>query len=386
MLLSGGGTAGHITPLLAIARELHVKSPEIQLMFIGHKGDKNIKLVENSSLNIHIETIFSGKFRRFNTLSLVRQVFNFGPNLLNLRDLIYNCVGFVQSLGKLIVNRPDVILFKGGFVVVPLGMAARLLRIDYITHDSDSLPGLANKLIAKGAKYNAVVHKEVKYYPLSKTKVTGIPLAKEYLERAQATQQKYKKVLGIPEDSFMLFVFTGTQGSRSIDKALSEAVPKLLERHKHLYLVHVFGRLNEDSQKEQYAGLSSDLKSRIRKLLFIENAFDYIAAADLIIGRAGATSIAEFATIGRACVIIPAAQLTGGHQLENAQLLSRQDAAIVLNDNDELAEALYKACDSLIADKKRVSELAKNIQQFGNPEAASKIAELLIEVGSKNGI
>ena len=306
VLLSGGGTAGHITPLLAVAKELHGLDPETIIEFIGQSGDTNVSIAQSDMHISKIHTVQAGKFRRFHSLTLLQNILNLKVNLLNLRDFFKLCVGFVQSILLLVKIRPDVIFFKGGFVVVPIGFAARLLRVPYMTHDSDALPGLANRLIAKGAKFNAVANKHVTAYPSTKTVIAGIPLVEEYSTRSGVSQKKYKLLLGFPDDSLVLFVYTGTRGARVIDDALDDIVPRLLKKYERLHVAIVFGRLNEDSFDRKFTGLSVSMSKRVRKLKFIQNAYDYIAAADVIIGRAGATTMAEFATVGRATILIPA--------------------------------------------------------------------------------
>jgi UDP-N-acetylglucosamine--N-acetylmuramyl-(pentapeptide) pyrophosphoryl-undecaprenol N-acetylglucosamine transferase len=365
---------------LAVARKLVETDPEIRIEFIGQRGDKSADVVEDSGLTSAHYRIIAGKFRRFHSLTLWQNITNFRVNLLNARDAMYVVCGFFQSLYILIKHRPDVIFFKGGFVVVPVGTAARLLRIPYITHDSDAIPGLANRLIAPGAKRNAVVNQDVTAYPIRKTIVTGIPLIDEYDQRAGSAQATYKKKLGLPLTSLVLFVYTGTQGARAIDDELENIIPELLKSFPNLHVNYVFGRLNEDSMRSRYQTLSKDLSSRLHRFTFISNAFDHIAAADLIIGRAGATTLAEFSTIGRACIIIPAEQLTGGQQLHNVKPYIDHDAAVVLRSHD-MKTALMPAMDELLRSQKRRDQLAERIRLITPANAAQKIADELIDIG-----
>jgi UDP-N-acetylglucosamine--N-acetylmuramyl-(pentapeptide) pyrophosphoryl-undecaprenol N-acetylglucosamine transferase len=381
VLLSGGGTAGHITPLLAVAKELERTQPGTTLLFIGQKGDKNSAAIERCGLFSSQFGIRAGKFRRFHNLSLWQNIINVRVNLANIRDAVLVCIGFVQSLYILVRVRPDVIFFKGGFVVVPVGYAARLLRVPYMTHDSDPLPGLANRLIAKGAKKNAVVSELVTTYPADKMIVTGIPLQREYDDRRQAEQAPYKRQLGFPEDCTLLFVFTGSQGARLIDDALEQVLPGLLKSHQSLYVAYVFGRLNEDSMRNRYQGLGGPVSKRLQRMTFIDNAYDYIAASDVIIGRAGATTLAEFATIGRACIIVPAEQLTGGHQLMNAKEYLENEAIRVVREKD-MGENLRGEISRLLESPRLRHGLEKAIRAQAAENAARRIAELLLEIGS----
>jgi UDP-N-acetylglucosamine--N-acetylmuramyl-(pentapeptide) pyrophosphoryl-undecaprenol N-acetylglucosamine transferase len=384
ILLTGGGTAGHITPLLAVAAELLDIDPTLQLSFMGQKGDKNTKVVEESDLISQHFYIHAGKFRRFHSLSLRQNVTNFKVNLKNIADGFLIVAGFFESLILLARLRPDVIFFKGGFVVVPIGTAARLLRIPYLTHDSDPLPGLANRIIAGGAKKNAVVNEGVRSYPLKKTVVTGIPLASEYESRRGSSQSVYKKLLKLPTDAQVLFVYTGTQGSKIVDDALEQIIPQLLADNPKLHINYVFGRLNETSLTTRYTHLKREHSARLHKMTFVANAYDHIAAADVIVGRAGATSLAEFATIGRACIIIPAEQLTGGHQLMNAQIYDDHDAARIVRE-DTLPKELSVQIRTLLSEASLRQKLSDNIAALAPKNAARMLAEEVLGIARRHG-
>lgn len=378
--MTGGGTAGHITPLLAVAGELVSQANgELDIYFIGQKGDKNTTLVEQDDTEISIHLIRAGKFRRYHNERFLRRFLDIKTNLLNVRDALFVLIGFFQALSILGRIRPKAMFAKGGFVVVPVGWACRILKIPYITHDSDTMPGLANRIIARGAIKNAVAYSGTNNYSQHKTIVTGIPLSNEYEERRGKAQDPYKKLLNIPQDSVVLLVFAGTQGARVIDEALDRLIPDLLVKYPKLYVVHVFGRLNEGTLKSQYATVSLDQNSRIKKLAFIDNAYDYIAAADIIIGRAGATSIAEFATVGRATIIIPADHLSAGHQLKNAEYLDVADAACIVRES-KIDSSLAGVLNELIHDKSKRNLLASNISKLATPKASSVIAKELLAV------
>lgn len=349
---------------------------------MGQSGDKNLSVVEGSSNITQFYTVLAGKFRRFHSLSLWQNLTNFKVNMLNLRDVVLVIVGFFQSIFYLMKIRPDVIFFKGGSVVVPIGHAARILRIPYMTHDSDFVPGMANRLISKGAKKNAVVSHGVLVYPADKTVVTGIPLSHEYTKRRGVERARYKQLLGFPVDSTLVFVYTGTQGSKVVDDAIETFLPKLLADHKDLHIACVYGRLNEQSMLGRYQDLDAKLAERLHKMKFIDNAFDYISAADIIIARAGATSLAEFGAVGRACIIIPAEQLTGGHQLLNAQHFADAGAVMVVREN-ELPVGLKDAVETLLEQPKLRRDLERKISTLVPDNAARIIAQEIIAMVKK---
>jgi UDP-N-acetylglucosamine--N-acetylmuramyl-(pentapeptide) pyrophosphoryl-undecaprenol N-acetylglucosamine transferase len=375
ILLCGGGTAGHITPLLAVARDLRALQPDVELHFVGQKGDKNIEVIEQSEFDITVHTVSAGKFRRYHDENLLQRLLDVKTNILNLRDFFRVVAGYSQSRKLLRTLRPDVAFFKGGFVAVPVGRACRHLKIPYITHDSDTAPGLANRLIAGSAYKHAVAHEGITAYPKEKIVVTGIPLSAEYSIRRGLHQNTYRPQLGLDVNSQVVFVFTGTQGARIVDDALEQCVEGLLRDFPKLVIVQVFGRLNEGGLESRYEHLASELKQRIVKLTFINNAFDYISAADIVVGRAGATTTAECATIGRCSIIIPAEQLSGGHQLSNAE--SMGDAVLVVREGT-LPKGLDDALRYLLTHEEARKEYEEKIKHLVPMNASETIARLLI--------
>ena len=326
---------------------------------------------------ISIHTIYAGKFRRFSSLTTLQQILNIGPNLKNLRDFFLVIAGFFQSLALLIMNRPDVIFFKGGFVVVPIGYAARLLRIPYVTHDSDAVPGLANRLIARGAIVNTVSSDLVDYYPKNKSKSVGIPINSIYYDKKYTNKVACREKLGIKLGIKVLFVFLGTQGAKKVDEALELGMHTLLARQPDLVVFHVFGRLNESEFESRYSSLPVAMRNRVRSLKFVENAHEYIAASDLVLGRAGATSVAEFAALKAACIIVPADQLTGEHQVRNAEVLAAAGAVKVVREKD-MAKTLVDQISVLLDSPKARNILSANIAKLAVPDSALRLAHILL--------
>ncbi len=210
-----------------------------------------------------------------------------------------------------------------------------------------------------------------------------LPLRSEYIQLRGSQPAEMKGSLNLAQGDLLLFVYTGTQGARAIDQALEAVVKQLLEDYPSLHIAHVFGRLNETTMKSAYQ-YGSELEKRIHRLGFINNAHDYIGAADIIVARTGATSMAEFAMAGRCVITIPAPQLTGGHQVENAKLYQSAEAALVVDESDlpaQLDLAIRQALDQPGLRQK----LAENIKQFADPHAARKLAKLILEETGADG-
>jgi UDP-N-acetylglucosamine--N-acetylmuramyl-(pentapeptide) pyrophosphoryl-undecaprenol N-acetylglucosamine transferase len=387
IVLTGAGSGGHITPLLAIAAELKRRQPDIKLIYIGQRGDR---FGENIAQDQHIDkvyTIRAGKFRRYHGEGW-RQSLDVLTLLKNLRDAIYVIVGIYQSwrlLGRL---RPDLIFIKGGFVGVPVGLAAAARHQPYITHDSDAIPGLANHIIARWAVLHAVaLPKEIYKYPPAKTVTTGVPLRADFVPVTTARYKSYRDKLHIPANASLLFVIGGGLGSQNINRAVAEAVPHLLREFPELQVIHIVGSNNLETVQADYATkLSAAEQGRVIINGYTRDVYLYSGAADVIVTRAGATNLAEFAVQGKACVVVPSAFLAGGHQLKNARYLADQGAAVVLREADLIADAnrLARHISDLLQRPGKREELGRHLATFAKPDATRVLAALILEQATLN--
>jgi UDP-N-acetylglucosamine--N-acetylmuramyl-(pentapeptide) pyrophosphoryl-undecaprenol N-acetylglucosamine transferase len=383
IVLTGGGSGGHITPILAVAAELKRRQPRARLIYIGQTGDK---LGDIPAQDANIDAVFTvraGKFRRYHGEGL-RQWLDVPTFLKNVRDFFYTLAGIRQSRKLLKELGPDVIFVKGGFVGVPVGLAAARLRIPYITHDSDAIPGLANRIISRWADRHAVaLPKEIYSYPANKTITTGIPLRKEFVPVTIALRKQYRDSINIPEKARLLFVIGGGLGAQRVNRAVAEAVPHLLGEFRDLYVIHGAGRANEAEMLRLYdERLGEAEQGRVRVLGFTPDLYRYSGAADVIITRAGATNLAEFAQQGRACIVVPSPFLTGGHQLKNAEYLADQKAAVVLNELEltDDPNRLARQVSTLLGDNRHRQQLGENLASFAKPRATGDLAGLIMEM------
>ena len=380
--LTGAGSGGHITPILAVAAELKRLRPDARVVYIGQRGDKLGDIpAEHASID-EVFTVRAGKFRRYNGEGL-KQLLDIPTVLKNTRDVFYVLIGIYQSWQILRKLRPDVIFIKGGFVGVPVGLAAAWLRIPYVTHDSDSLPGLANRIIGRWASKHAVaLPPEVYRYPADKTVMTGIPLQTDFIPVNAAIQQRYRTAVKLPAKAKVLFVIGGGLGAQRVNQAVAVAVPHLLREFPDLYVVHGVGRANEAAMGAVYTEkLSPAEQGRLQVHGFISDVYRYSGAADVIITRAGATNLAEFALQGKACIVVPSPFLTGGHQLKNARYLADQGAALVLDETDLAADPnrLAGQVSNLLRDPARQRELAARLAKFAKPKATGELARLILD-------
>ncbi len=386
IVLTGAGSGGHITPILAIAEELKRRQPNAKLIYIGQTGDKLGDIPANNSNIDQVFTVRAGKFRRYHGEGL-KQLLDIATLFKNIRDFFYVLIGLVQSRRLLKKIQPNIIFVKGGFVGVPVGLAAAQLRIPYITHDSDALPGLANRIISRWAKLHAVaLPEEIYKYQSNKTVTTGIPLQAEFKPVNSELKRKYREELKLPADAKVLFIIGGGLGSQNINNAVADAVPHLLSEFSDLRVIHATGRANQTEVNKKYSDtLSATAQTRLLVRDYIEDVYRYSGAADIVITRAGATNLAEFALQGKACIVIPSPFLTGGHQLKNAKYLADRKAALVI-DEKQLTDdphRLAKQVSALLKNAQLRKEMGHELSNFAKPKATSELAQLILDQAKK---
>lgn len=302
----------------------------------------------------------------------------------NIRDGFKVLVGLGQSFKFLKSLRPDVVFIKGGFVGVPVGLAAAVLRIPYVTHDSDAVPGLANRIVAKWATMHAVaLPKEVYSYPASKTVTVGVPIAHQYQPLTDQQQAQARKQLGLEAYKKVLLVTGGGLGAASVNQAAIDCAPELFGRYPSLAIVFITGRGKDLAVRKQ---IKSELSAKQQKQVvikdFVTNLYLYSGAADVVVARAGGNSIAELAAQHKACVVVPNPILAGGHQLENAKVLANRKAVRLVRE-DVLKEdslALMPALTELLDNPAKAKILGRKLGQLAHTDAAERLSMLLLGI------
>lgn len=385
--MTGGGSGGHITPILSVAHALKSYDSKLKVVYIGQKGDHIAAITHDYAAIDSVYRIRAGKFRRYYGKNPLLQLFDLRTQFLNFRDLIYFLIGIAQAwklLGKI---RPSAIFVKGGFVSLPVALAARLKGIPYMTHDSDVTPGLANRVVARWADLHATGMPKERYpYPKHKTVYTGVPVDVLFVPITASAQAAAKHHLNIQASRPVVLVIGGGLGARRLNQAVVDGIKQLLEACPKLFIIHVVGSGNLTATKRLYRHqLGSSYNRCVMVLGFVQHVHLYSAAADLIVTRAGATALAEFASQSKPCIIVPNPFLTGGHQLKNAELLSKDRSAIVIQET-MLKDKLAKTILSLIKDKALLQNLGKKMGQLAKRDSASQIARLLIEITNNKGV
>lgn len=323
--------------------------------------------------------IFAGKFRRYHGESWLKRILDIKTNLQNLRDLLWALIGTYQSWSLLRQLKPDVILLKGGYVGVPVGLAARR-KYPMVTHDSDAVPGLANRVTGRWAVYHATALPAENYrYSPHTVRQTGVLVGQAYVRVSGDLQAQYKQELKLPADSQVLMITGGSLGSQVLNQAMAKIAPELLQTYNQLYIIHQAG--------QGKAGCYGEFKHpRLQVFELIPEMFRYSGAADVVVTRAGANTLAELGVQGKACIVVPNPLLTEGHQLENAQHLADKQAIEVINEAalaQNGAAALQQAIQDLLQDASRRQKLAEQLQRLTIPDAADKLARLLMDVAKQ---
>lgn len=327
--------------------------------------------------NIPVQTILAGKLRRYHHLSVIRQLLWPSLVLHNIKDMFLVIAGFFQSIFKFILWRPDVVFTKGGYVCLPVGVAAYLLRIPIVVHDSDAHPGLTNRILSKWASAIAT-GAPLKYYnyPAEKSRYVGIPIASEFHEFSESEQRIAKTKWGIDENRPLVVVTGGGLGASRINDAVALKLDELLNMAS-VVLISGNGQYDELRSITPQNDSSFQLHSFISK-----DMVSLLGAADIVVARAGATTILELASLAKPTILIPNAKLTGGHQLKNAEVYEKVDAVLIINEEKMVEDplVLVTAVHDLISNPKLTKKMSKVFSTFARPDAAKEVANMIISI------
>lgn len=364
---------------MAVAHELKKAKPRAKIIYVGERAGKFAHLIDENESIDEIHTIYAGKFRRYQGQSWPARLLDIKTNLLNFRDFFLFLIGTMQSL--LLVKRlkPDVVFLKGGFVGVPVGFAAAIRHVPFVTHDSDVTAGLANRMVSQWAAYHATALPESFYtYPKERTRCVGVLVGEDFEAITPKLQTEYKAQLGMAPDSRLLLVTGGSLGARRLNESFRESVDKLLRDFSDLIIVHQTGKGKADLYKA-YS------HPRLIVFPFLKDMHRHTGAADLVITRAGANTLAELGVQGKAVIVVPNPELAGGHQTKNAEKLAEAKAVIVVPEKSKKRNVtrLDKTIRDLLKNPKKRNRLGRKLQSMSPSGAAHHLAMLLLEVSGK---
>ncbi|MBC7565059.1 UDP-N-acetylglucosamine--N-acetylmuramyl-(pentapeptide) pyrophosphoryl-undecaprenol N-acetylglucosamine transferase [Candidatus Saccharibacteria bacterium] len=376
ILAVGGGSGGHVTPVVAVLKEIRKERPRAELRFWCDTkfAPQARATVEAFDSTIPVHTIVAGKFRRYYHLTVFQQLTWPSLVLKNIGDAFKVGVGFIQSFFKLIVWRPDVVFTKGGYVCLPVGLAAHILRIPLVIHDSDAHPGLTNRVLSKWA--NAIgtgAPLEYYPYPASRTKYVGIPIAAEFHPYTTTEQVAAKKEWGIAADRPLIVVTGGGLGAVRINNVVAETLHSL-QQLGSVILVAGAG------QYDELRSLMPPDSERFQLYPFVTNMHSLLGAADVVVTRAGATTILELAALEKPTILIPNGKLTGGHQLKNAAVYEKAGAVSIVDENqlEDNKQLLVQAVQSLFSEPGATKAMAHRFGAFSKPNAAKDMVTLIL--------
>lgn len=326
---------------------------------------------------VKITTISAGKFRRYKHFRTVDYITTPSVMLQNIIDIAKIVAGTVQSLWIVLRYRPDVVFAKGGFVCLPVGWAARLLRVSVVIHDSDARPGLTNRLLASFAGGIATGYPLENYpYQRDKSIYTGVPIRKGYKPVSNARQNEAKRALDIDPVTPLIVGVGGGLGARSINSAMVRSASDLADTGAKFVIVA--GKKYYPDTQDEAGNLPN-----IEVLEFVtDGLLGLLSAADIVVTRASATSLQELACLRKAIIAVPARQLSDQH--ENAKQYAEKGAAIVLDDDALEQGELTGVLRQLLDDEKSRNSLAEALHEFARPNAAKEVAKLIIDTSDKN--
>jgi UDP-N-acetylglucosamine--N-acetylmuramyl-(pentapeptide) pyrophosphoryl-undecaprenol N-acetylglucosamine transferase len=358
--VSGGGTAGHIYPALTVAGRLRADGHDVA--FVGTPDGLEARIVAEAGVTFH--AVRSQGFDRGNPLTLLTS------GVVAVRSVFY-------ALRLLARTKPDVVIGFGGYVSLPVGMAAVLSRTPLVLHEQNSVPGLANKVLSRWAHSVGVTYESSAEHLMRGKRIvmTGNPVRDSVLH---ASRERGRAELGLSPDSVVVLAFGGSRGAQHLNEAMADLAPRLAEVPS-LQVVHVAGRIGAADVQERIEAAVGSGTDRYRVAEYIDAMGDAIAAADLVIARAGATSIAELTAIGRAAILVPYPFATDDHQTGNARALAEAGGARVVADAELDGPVFADAVMELVSDGARRDAMARASESLGRRDAAERVAELAVE-------
>ncbi len=332
----------------------------------------------HANVSVEVRTIPAGKLRRYHGESIARRLTDFRTIGLNLRDIFKIIGGFFKSIWIIVKFRPDVVFAKGGFVCLPLGLAAYIMRVPIVIHDSDTRPGLTNSLLGRFASAIATGSPLDNYrYPASRSAYTGVPIDAAFTPLSPDEQRSAKSSIGLIDITAPLVVVTGGGlGAKSINDAMVRAAQTLIKRGVHIF--HITG-------KKQFETIKESVPSHPHYIVvpFVyKDMASVLGAGDVVVSRGSATFLQELAGLAKPTIIVPASHL--GDQVKNAVVFENAHAAKVLHDK-EITETdiLQDTIIEVLNDTEQRKKLSRNLHQFAKPHAASDLAKIIITTYQK---
>lgn len=368
IVLAGGGSGGHLFPLIAVMKKIQKDfglENELDFLFIGPNGEMERTILDKEG--VARKGIFCGKLRRYFSLYYLLDLFKFP-------------LGIIQTLWHLLIYMPDVVFAKGGYASVPVVLAAKLYSIPVIIHESDTVPGLANKFLGSIADRVAINFERARmYFPSSKVFLSGLPVREEIVT---GNPKLAREMFQLGEGRPVLLVLGGSQGAEFINNQILSFLNSLVKKFQ---IIHQTGKNNFD--KAVYLAKQAgheDGKKGYHPVAFLgEEMKDVLALADVVVARSSATHIAEIAACRKPLVVIPGPLSANNHQFINARELTLASAAISVEEGNMTENILLNFLNKLVDDKEYAQKLANNLTAFYFPDASQALAREIITLAKK---
>jgi UDP-N-acetylglucosamine--N-acetylmuramyl-(pentapeptide) pyrophosphoryl-undecaprenol N-acetylglucosamine transferase len=361
IIVSGGGTGGHIFPALSIADAIRSKHPDAKILFVG--ADNRMEMQRVPDAGYEIVGLPIAGFDRKNLLKNIRVLW------LILKS---------QRMAKKIIKKfaPHAVVGVGGYASGPTLKMSASMNIPTLIQEQNSYAGVTNKILAKRAEKICVAYDGMeRFFPKEKIELTGNPVRKSLIEM-RTNRNEAVKALGLDENKKCVLIVGGSLGARSINEAVIANIETIRD-NKDIQFIWQTGKLYFEEMKERCATIGKP--ENLTMTDFVSNMAAALGAADLVISRAGAGSISEFALLGKAVILVPSPNVSEDHQTKNAMALVEKDAAIHIPD-DKAKEEMIKTAVETVLDAQRIATLEKNVEKLGKPNAAEVIADEVIRL------
>lgn len=370
IVLTAGGTGGHLIPIIAMAEELQrvfqKNGYSIDLHFVGAPGIYEKDLI---NIGVKVHKIMAGKLRRYFSLE-------------TFIDIPKAFVGLIQAFIKIYFLMPDTCFSKGGPGALQVVLASRFYLVPIVIHESDAYPGLTSLLSARFAKKIGISFESVApYFSPKKTVMTGNPIRPSLLRQKLSTGAA-KEALGFDGNSPLVLILGGSQGSQRINEFIIALLKELIGETQ---ILHQSGSANYDIIKKMSqatlvdVSVAAEVKSRYKVVPYLEGKeMAYaLSAADLVVGRAGSGTIFEIAAFGKPSLLVPLPEAAGDHQRENAYAYAGAHAAFVIEEANFSPQIFLAQIKKLLGNAEALKAMGENAQRFAKPDAAEKIAEIV---------
>jgi UDP-N-acetylglucosamine--N-acetylmuramyl-(pentapeptide) pyrophosphoryl-undecaprenol N-acetylglucosamine transferase len=349
ILIAGGGTGGHVIPALAIARELKAQYGT-EILFVGTARGIENRLVPQAGFQLKLIKV--GALKNVSVATRLRTLADLPLAILHARKII-------RSFG------PQVVVGVGGYASGPAMAAAILGRIPTLAFESNYVPGFANRIVGRRVSAAAVHFKETERY-FRNARVVGVPLRQEFFNIAPRPADAHPTLL----------VFGGSQGAHAINQAVTAAITEVQRRVPNLHVIHQTGERDYNDVQAAYtrAGTSAEVSA------FIENMPQAFTQADLLICRAGASTVAEITAAGKPAIFIPFPRAADDHQRRNAEAVAASGAASVILEAELTPQRLAQAIVELFTDRERLRQMSEKARALSHPNATKEVAEMIAEL------